>query len=55
MSAPKSRCPDCLEPLADCCCDEEPGAAPGLTVLRVRAEGGDDPGEPGDDLYRIES
>ena len=40
-----------------CCPDPAFGCEleAGLTVLRVRAEGGDDPGEPDPDLYQIES
>ena len=54
MAAPKA-CGFCLEPLTDCCCDEEPAGTPGLTVLRVQAEGGDDPGEPDPELYHVDS
>jgi hypothetical protein len=49
-------CGFCLEPLTGCCCDDEaPAVPPGLAVHRVPAEGGDDPGEPGPELYHIES
>lgn len=62
MAAPKT-CGFCLEPLTDCCCDDEPAretrpgtaTASGLTLLHARAEGGDDPSEPDPELYHIES
>lgn len=52
MAAPKT-CGFCLEPLTDCCCDDEPGGTSGLTAPRVRTEGGDDPGEPDPELYQV--
>lgn len=59
MGARKSTCPVCRLPATECLCldgdDHMPGlhAAPGLTVLRVAAEGSDADGEPPEDTYLI--
>jgi hypothetical protein len=53
VGQPKT-CGFCLESLADCCCDDDT-PAPGLTVLRVLSEGGDDPGDPDPELYHVDS